>query len=223
MSGSALASDGALLDQPAHDLLGEQRVAAGPLRHLPGRARAPARRRQQGGDQVARLARRQRVEEDRRRARAARHPSSPGARAARRGPGIPAAAAPRTHCARCSTRSSMPSSAQWMSSKARTIGRSPGHRLDHPAHERRRRPRACAGGPRTRTAAAPRAPRCRAGGRCSAALRWRARLRARPASTSSSLIRVDSFVHATSAASPSAIRHSARRISARAQYTMPDP
>ena len=44
-----------------------------------------------------------------------------------------AAAGARTHCARCSIRSSMPSSAQWMSSNASTSGAARAERLDAPA------------------------------------------------------------------------------------------
>ena len=133
--------DGVLLDQAVDHLLGEQRVAAGALGHLAARRRRPAvlgvrasaprpargsRRAVSGSSEIVVALRR-------------RRPSRAGARAARRGRGRRAAAAPRTQRARCSIRSSIPSSAQWMSSIASTSGRRRADRLDHGAGGREER------------------------------------------------------------------------------------
>ena len=92
--------------------------------------------RQQRADQLPGLLARQRVEEDRGRVRGGPRPSSCAARAARRAPGRAAAAGARTHWARYSIRSSIPWSAQWMSSNTSTSGLTQRHALDHRAHGR---------------------------------------------------------------------------------------
>ncbi len=76
MSGSSPVSAGPLVEEQAHDLLGEQRVAAGPLRHRRDHLVAsPPAAGQQRRDQALRLLWAQRVEEQRRRASPAATPA----------------------------------------------------------------------------------------------------------------------------------------------------
>ena len=148
VSGSAPGVGVVLLEQPVDHLLGEQRVAAGALGDL--------------GDDVRGVAAGAGVER-RRPARASR-PAVSGSSAIevalRRPPPQPGrrsssssrarqtiSSGARTQRARCSIRSSIPSSAQWMSSIASTQRAAARDRLDVGAGRRRRALRASAGDP----------------------------------------------------------------------------
>ena len=126
-----------LVREPPRHLLGEERVPARALGDRRDRVGARRRRRRSSASTSSRVSLDgERVEQDRGRVVAARRPSRCGARAARRARGRAASAGPRTHWARYSIRSSIPWSAQWMSSNTRTSGLAAGHRLDHGAHRR---------------------------------------------------------------------------------------
>ena len=112
--------DRALLGDPARHLLGEERVPAGALRHR--RDHLVALGQERAHERAAVLVA-QRARASAGWPSAARRPSSAAGRAARRAPGRRSISGARTHCARCSIASSMPSSAQWMSSNAITNGR----------------------------------------------------------------------------------------------------
>ena len=84
--------------------------------------RAVAARRAARATSSRACSRAERLERDRRRVQPAAAPARAGGRAARRGPGRRSAPGPRAQRARCSIRSSIPSSAQWMSSTAKTSG-----------------------------------------------------------------------------------------------------
>ena len=115
-SGAAISSANSGLP-PARSATAGDDLEPGP----PAAARATSSRRLLG---------RQRARGRSRSRRAARRPSSGGGRAARRAPGRRSCSGARTHCARCSIRSSIPSSAQWMSSNASTSGLRRRDRLD---------------------------------------------------------------------------------------------
>ena len=145
--GQRLGVAGALLDDPVDHLLGEQRVAAGALGDLLGElAAAGAASPSSARDQLARLlaARAARARSWSR--CAARRPSRGGGRAARRGPGRAISTGPRAQRARYSIRSSIPSSAQWMSSTAKHQRLAPARR-PRPACRtaEKRRSRICCG------------------------------------------------------------------------------
>ena len=222
MSGSSNSSPPALVRQAARHLLGEERVAAGALGDRGDRAGCPRCRARPATSTSSRVCSTvsgsSRIEVASWRPpphRCRRSISSSRARHSR-------ISGPRTHCVRYSIRSSIPWSAQWMSSKTSTSGlrRAIASITDRTAEKNTSRMRCgsslsdCEMLERRLDAEQPPDHGGPALGRLG---------HARRRSPSSDSTEASSFAQASSVLSPSRMPASARITSASAQYTIPEP
>ena len=133
--GQRLGVAGALLDDPVDHLLGEQRVAARALGDLLGELGSARRPRRRAARRPARGSGRGRAGRGVIVVALRRPPPQPGRRSSSSSRARQTiSTGPRTQRARCSIRSSIPSSAQWMSSTAKTSGCAAAAGLDHGPH-----------------------------------------------------------------------------------------